>query len=91
MSAVRISLDTKRSDQPERQDPHAQASQCAQATGLPRFRDRHQARDGAKAFTFGRPGRQASMFACPECRGWHVETRPSQRGPHRRLLRRHGP
>lgn len=45
------------------------------ANGLARFRDRHQARDAVKAFTFGTQGREASMFACPECRGWHVETR----------------
>ncbi|WP_141013067.1 NYN domain-containing protein [Nocardioides sambongensis] len=47
---------------------------CA-GTGLARFRDRHQARDAAKAFTSGQQGRESSMFACPECRGWHVETR----------------
>lgn len=49
-------------------------SVCA-ATGLARFRDRHQARDAAKAFTFGPQRLEASVFGCPECRGWHVETR----------------
>jgi hypothetical protein len=47
---------------------------CA-GTGLMRFRDRHQARDGAKAVTARAPGHEVSTFACPDCRGWHIETR----------------
>ena len=45
---------------------------CA-ATGLVRFRDRHQARDGAKALAAGAQRFVVSTFSCPDCRGWHVE------------------
>lgn len=46
---------------------------CA-ATGLARYRDRHQARDGSKALAAGNPTYVVSMFACPDCSGgWHVE------------------
>lgn len=43
------------------------------ATGLDRYRDRHQARQGAAAR--GRADRQHKWvtFACPECRGFHLE------------------
>lgn len=47
-------------------------SKC-EATGLARFRDRHQARDGAKALAAGSNAYDVSAFACPDCRGWHVE------------------
>lgn len=43
------------------------------ATGLARYRDRHQARDGAKALAAGSNTYGVSAFACPDCRGWHVE------------------
>ena len=47
-------------------------SKC-KGTGLARFRDRHQARDGVKALSAGTKDYEVSSFACPECRGWHVE------------------
>ena len=43
------------------------------ATGLARYRDRHQARDGATALAAGSNAYDVSAFACPDCRGWHVE------------------
>lgn len=43
------------------------------ATGLARYRDRHQARDGAKALAAGSNAYDVSAFACPDCCGWHVE------------------
>lgn len=43
------------------------------ATGLARYRDRYQARDGAKALAAGSNAYDVSAFACPDCRGWHVE------------------
>lgn len=43
------------------------------ATGLARYRDRHQARDGAKALSAGERNYETSTFACPDCRGFHVE------------------
>lgn len=50
-------------------------SKC-ETTGLARYRDRHQARDGAKALASAWPTCAISMFACPDCRGWHVEKDP---------------
>ena len=41
---------------------------CAE-TGLVRFRDRHQARDGVKALAT----RVANTFACHSCRGFHID------------------
>lgn len=74
MSAVRINFNAKpRTSRGGNARMHSLP--VCPATGLVRFRDRHQARDGVKAFTFGPQGLEASMFACPECRGWHVETR----------------
>lgn len=43
------------------------------STGLARYRDRHQARDGARALSARWHQCHVSMFACPDCRGWHVE------------------
>ena len=74
MNAVSINFNTKtRTNRGTKPRTH-RLPQCP-ATGLARFRDRHQARDAAKAFTFGPQGREASMFACPACGGVHVETR----------------
>lgn len=42
-------------------------------TRLARYRDRHQARHGARALAAGSQEYDVSMFACPDCRGWHVE------------------
>lgn len=46
--------------------------QC-ETTRLARYRDRHQARDGASALNVVSPDHDVTMFACPDCRGWHVE------------------
>lgn len=47
-------------------------------TGLDRYRDRHQARHGAEAYsTNGRCVRPTS-FACPDCRGFHLEELPQR-------------
>lgn len=75
MNTVRMNFNTKtRTSRGKRRGMHT-LPKCP-ATGLARFRDRHQARDWAKAATAGAQGREASAFACPECRGgWHVETR----------------
>lgn len=43
------------------------------ATGLPRYRDRHQARDGARTLSAGERNYETSTFACPDCRGFHIE------------------
>lgn len=43
------------------------------ATGLPRYRDRHQARQGAEALSAGAVKHRAIPFACPDCRGFHLE------------------
>lgn len=45
-----------------------------EATGLARYRDRHQARDGAKALSAGTHALDVHTFACPDCRGFHLET-----------------
>lgn len=44
-----------------------------QATGLARYRDRHQALDGAGASVAGECRLKVSTFACPDCRGFHLE------------------
>jgi hypothetical protein len=44
-----------------------------QATGLARYRDRHQAQQGAKAMLAGSREFESSTFACPDCRGYHLE------------------
>lgn len=43
------------------------------ATGLARYRDRHQARDGAKSLSSGERRYETSVFACADCRGFHLE------------------
>lgn len=50
-------------------------SKC-ETTGLARYRDRHQARDGARALSSVSGSCTVSTFACPCCRGWHVEKDP---------------
>lgn len=44
-----------------------------EATGLARYRDRHQARHGAQAMLAGPQEYEVSVWACPDCRGWHLE------------------
>lgn len=49
---------------------------CPQ-TGLPRYRDRHQALQGGRALSAGHRASKVSSFACPSCGGFHVdEARP---------------
>lgn len=43
------------------------------ATGLLRYRDRHQARHGVEAADAGSRDSQFHTFSCPDCRGYHVE------------------
>lgn len=43
------------------------------ATGLARYRDRHQALHGAQAVSAGNRAYEVSTFACPDCRGYHLE------------------
>lgn len=45
---------------------------CA-ATGLARYRDRHQARQGAQTLNTKSRANRVSTFACPDCRGFHLE------------------
>lgn len=47
-------------------------SKC-QRTGLARYRDRHQARAGAKALSAGACDYEVDSFACSDCRAWHIE------------------
>lgn len=44
-----------------------------QATGLARYRDRHQARHGAQTLGAGPRTFEVHTFACPDCRGFHLE------------------
>lgn len=43
------------------------------ATGLARYRDRHQARQGANATRSGAHEFEVHTFACPACTGHHIE------------------
>lgn len=43
------------------------------STGLARYRDRHQARHGAETMLAGQRAFEVHTFACPDCRGWHLE------------------
>lgn len=51
------------------------------ATGLARYRDRHQALAGARALDHGNRTFKHTTFACPECRGVHLERRPNVTPP----------
>lgn len=44
-----------------------------QATGLARYRDGHQARQGGAARSAGEHNFKVATFACPDCRGYHLE------------------
>lgn|GEM_PF-831706 len=44
-----------------------------QTTRLARYRDRDQARQGAAAMRAGSHEFEVSTFACPDCRGYHLE------------------
>lgn len=43
-----------------------------EATGLARYRDRHQARDGARAMG-ARVRGEVFPWSCPDCRGYHLD------------------
>lgn len=45
-----------------------------ETTGLARYRDRNQARDGAAGRAMTLSNGKVSTFACPECKGYHLET-----------------
>ena len=45
-------------------------------TGLPRYRDRHQARDAAHSITMCSPRFRAHTYPCLDCRGFHIEKSP---------------
>lgn len=45
-------------------------------TGLPRYRDRHQARQAARARSAGEQPFKVAVFGCPDCRGFHLELMP---------------
>lgn len=40
---------------------------------MPRYRDRHQARDASRALTRGRKNFEMKPFACQSCKGFHLE------------------
>lgn len=42
-------------------------------TGLTRYRDRHQARQAVDTRRAAEPHRAFATFACPDCRGFHIE------------------
>lgn len=44
-----------------------------EVTGLPRYRDRHQALHGAEAMRAGSHDFKVNTFACPHCGGYHLE------------------
>lgn len=50
-----------------------------EATGLARYRDRHQALQGARTIRAGVRDIKIATFACPDCRGTHLEM--SSKGP----------
>jgi CTP:molybdopterin cytidylyltransferase MocA len=49
------------------------------ATGLARYRDRHQARHGAEAMCAGRGDFEVATFSCPDCHGFHLEQIPHRK------------
>lgn len=73
-ATVRINFhpSAARSDRAVAKPRKHELPKCA-TTGLARYRDRHQARDGAKALAAGAPEYGVDVFACPDCRGVHVE------------------
>ena len=52
---------------------HRHKLPTCERTGLARYRDRHQARQGAIVTTAGLRGVEVDTFACPDCRGFHLE------------------
>jgi len=63
---------------------------CA-PTGLARYRDRRQARDAADALRKGLGRHEKRVtFACPECRGFHLDTIRLPRSAHASTLSAHG-
>lgn len=52
---------------------HTHKLPVCESTSLARYRDRHQARQGAKALNVGTRGYEVHTFACPSCQGFHLE------------------
>lgn len=52
---------------------HRHRLPLCETTSLDRFRDRHQARQGAQALGAGSTEFKVHTFACPDCRGYHLE------------------
>ena len=72
MKTVSINFNTRTASRGTKKVRRHRLSKCT-TTGLARYRDRHQARDGARALSAGSERRDVSSFACPDCHGWHVE------------------
>lgn len=64
---IRSELPTRRGDYRRHRLP------VCNATGLARYRDRHQARHAAQARTAGTTTLKVATYACPDCRGFHLE------------------
>lgn len=73
MSTVNINFHAGTRSNGVRAKARKHTLQKCTSTGLARYRDRHQARDGARALASGSQHQDVSTFACPDCRGWHVE------------------
>lgn len=72
MKTVSINFNTRTASRGTKKVRRHTLTKCT-TTGLARYRDRHQARDGARALSAGSERRDVSTFACPDCHGWHVE------------------
>lgn len=57
------------------QSPRHQLPMCA-STGLARYRDRHQARQGVRVASSGASDIEVRAFACPDCSGFHLDAQP---------------
>lgn len=68
---INFQLETRRGKAASKARKHT-LSKC-EVTHLARYRDRHQARDGARALAAGSREYKVTMFGCSDCRGWHVE------------------
>lgn len=73
MKAVKINFHPTARSRSARSKARKHTVAKCKATDLARFRDRHQARDGARALAAGSNTYEVTTFACPDCRGWHVE------------------
>ena len=73
MTTMRVDSDLTAPRRRPGETTHRHKLPLCQATGLPRYRDRHQARQGAKAAHSPSQQVEVGTFGCPDCRGWHVE------------------